>query len=156
MKLNQLALSLLLSVSVSASTAVLAKSHHKNAEANAPVKTETTTDKKSDVSASKESTAFGTGDERGHHSKRMKKHQVAALPGPATPDNAAPAKPGRRGGLFGLLHTAPSVGGATQTETRTEANPSAVGHEGMVFVHGYTRKDGKTVEGYWRKKPHSK
>jgi hypothetical protein len=33
---------------------------------------------------------------------------------------------------------------------------SSFGHAGMVFVHGYTKKNGTKVEGYWRKKEGTK
>ena len=42
----------------------------------------------------------------------------------------------------------------SKSEKKEEAKAPAADkeHEGMVFVKGYTKKDGTKVEGYWRKK----
>ncbi len=49
---------------------------------------------------------------------------------------------------------------SAEAKSKTKAEVPAAGtdkeHEGMVYVKGYTKKDGTKVEGYWRKKPGAK
>lgn len=202
MKFNQLALSMLLSLSLSAGAGVLAKSHHKKADATPPA---SSADANVDVSSKRTSdrslTSLGdVGGAPASHTKKHRKHQVAAVPDAPNVDNRTPNK--EHGGFMGLFHRPPSADRSTDrgadrtsdrtangvadqtsnragadrtsnrtssvhpswsrnskvtpTETATDSSrmPDMANHEGQVFVHGYTKKDGTKVDGYWRNKPH--
>jgi len=90
---------------------------------------------------------------------------------PETTGGTAEIKPGKSGkseAKTGADESEKSEAKRSQSgkqESKKEAKSSAAEsakagddkeHEGMVFVKGYTKKDGTKVEGYWRKKANTK
>ena len=151
MKITQLALSVLLSMALSASLASLAKTSHNTSESSGDKTT-----------AQAESADTGKAAVGGEHKK--KRHEKKQTEASAQEQNktATTTESKKSNPLFRLFAPqATKKEEATSTEPKKEAKSRETtlkvsgSHEGEVFVHGYTTKTGKKVEGYWRRKPHA-
>jgi hypothetical protein len=138
MNTKHTALAVLLAISLGGNLAASAKTHKTAEEAG------TKTEQKVSTSETGKSSTKAEHKKKAHE----KKAKAEATSGGAG-NTETKAETQKSNPLYRLF--APK----TETEKTTTSNRAAGGanHEGQVYVHGYTTKTGKHVEGYWRKKP---
>lgn len=138
----------LLSVSLMIVPASYARSHHKKTENNVSSESTTIKQGKTEQREARKLWEEGTSTSNVEHQRRRK--QVAALP---TEQPSESHKTAPRGmSLFEQFMHRGSAAGPSTAQTRM---PFGENHQGMVYVPGYTRKNGTVVQGYWRHKPHA-
>jgi hypothetical protein len=156
-----LALSLIVALMLMSTSVALAKSHQKKSDEIASSSTEVKAHGKKHNRRDKTAETAAATDEPKPSKHKSRKRHIAALPrdeetkanDKQQSESAAREKNlhcGLLGRIFGRQHDDNSDSSST-----VESEPIG-NHAGMVYVHGYTRKDGTVVHGYWRHKPNSK
>ncbi|HEY9791350.1 MAG TPA: hypothetical protein V6D22_13185 [Candidatus Obscuribacterales bacterium] len=148
MNTKHTALAVLLAISLGGNMAASARSH-KTTETSAS-KTEQTVST-TDTGSSKTRT------EHKRKTRERKSKAEAAQPESAQAESesaASKTETKKSNPLFRLFAPLETKNKTETEKTTTSKKMEDQGsHEGKVYVHGYTTKTGKHVEGYWRKRP---
>jgi hypothetical protein len=140
MKTVQIAPALLISILLAGSLPSFARTSHSSTEPNS-----TSVDNQITTPSGKELT-------KREHRRTAKEKRAEAAEAKSTQESAPAITEEKKPPSLLRLFEPKTSKQATESK-QTATSVSSADHQGMVFVHGYTTKTGRKVEGYWRRKP---